>query len=220
MAIKINYDNRSALSWWQKYSRLPSADEYAHFIERFKENNVGGWGFHECLNFETKKQSPLQIYLPPTCIPSKELGNDEFMIFSFTYKSDPDMPASIIGVHAQAKIVNRHGTKRTNSPLFLSGSPLTFHANAPASMSTLIYPVIPYTFDDGRHTPPYQRWGSGRRYLEPQHAKNIIIDALKAAREALRNKDQGAQAQTAFDRQIAVLEAIRDRYWPKKPLRR
>ena len=110
IAIKIHFDHRNDLPPHLKYSRPATAAEHQEFLE-----GIGGNGFHECLNFRIPKQGSVRTYLPPTCIPAKDKLNDEFVIFSFTYQQDPDMPPSIVGVHGRARIFGRDGRPRKDS---------------------------------------------------------------------------------------------------------
>ncbi len=146
IAIKINYDNRydnHPPLWWKRYTSLPSPEQYKEFVDRYNNDHVGGHGFHECLNFYKDKGNPVQIYLPPTCFPAAHLHNEDLVIFSFTYKSDPYESASIVGVHAQTRIVSdRDGTKRGAHQQFSTNkrnrNPFTFHAESCADLSTLM----------------------------------------------------------------------------------
>lgn len=224
MAMKINYDNRPRLPDHLKYTTQPTADEYKRFIENFEENNTGGNGFHECMNFQNLENQPMRIYIPPTCRPSREKENNEFIIFSFTYASDPEKPSRIIGVHAGAHMVcnEDRGIARTSVDYFGEQQPfgtLCYHAEAPSELSTYFYSPIEYDFRAGRHTRAYTVWGNGRRYLngkgfehDPSYALNIIGDALEQTRQL--SKNPGSTPPFLIQRQIDVLERIRRRYFP------
>lgn len=97
IAIKIHFDHRNDLPCYLKYSRPATAAEHAEYLARFKEEKKGGNGFHECLNFSIPESGPVRIYLPSTCRPGIDRLNDEFVIFSFTYKKDPDMQPQSLG---------------------------------------------------------------------------------------------------------------------------
>jgi hypothetical protein len=92
MAIKINYDRRASLPAGLKYSRLATTQENNEYLKLYQGKGIGGDGFHECLNFFISDNKPVRIYFPPTCRPDKKTIGDEFVIFSFTYASDPERP--------------------------------------------------------------------------------------------------------------------------------
>ncbi len=177
IAIKIHYDHRQSLQRHLKYSKLPTADEYNEYLELYNDG-VGGQGFHECLNFAIS-DGVVKMYLPPTCLPAQERLDDEFVIFSFTYKGDREMPARIVGVHAGAKILNRDGVSRTEIEA-VDGidEPFSYHAESPENLATLFTPPIDYDFKVGIHTPRYKNWGNGLRNIEEDHARNIILNAF------------------------------------------
>ena len=83
LAIKTNYDNRQSLPPHLKYSRLPTFKEYNRYLKRFHEENIGGNGFHECLNFAIPENgnSNVNFYIPPTCLPKSDSSEDELVIF-------------------------------------------------------------------------------------------------------------------------------------------
>ncbi|MFG7103516.1 protein NO VEIN domain-containing protein [Burkholderia pseudomallei] len=209
-AIKIHYDHRSSLAPHLKYSIVPGKDEYAEYSRLYHEDGVGGNGFHECVNFAVGESDTVQFYLPPTCIPGTSRQDDEFVFFSFTYKGDQELSAHVVGVHAGACIVNGQGEVR-RKPAQIDGiEPLVYHAEAPADLVTLITPTLAYDVRDGVYTPVYQSWGYGRRYIDENHAANIIRDAVKQAARAL--DAAGESERVALQRQIEVLRRISDRY--------
>lgn len=80
-AIKIHYDHRASLAAHLKYSTLPSLDEYNEYLALFREQGIGGNGFHECLNFSIPESEPVRFYLPPTSMPAKSKIGDDFVFF-------------------------------------------------------------------------------------------------------------------------------------------
>lgn len=171
IAMKVHYDHRPSLPEHLKYSRPPTLAEYQEYLTLFRSKGIGGEGFHECLNFAIPDEAPVKIYLPPTCLPDEKHLNEEFVIFSFTYKQDPEMPACIVGVHAGARIINKDGIERLGVEQIEGIDFFFYHAEAPADLVTLITPAIQYDFREGRFTPAYKSWGYGLRYLKEEHAK-------------------------------------------------
>jgi hypothetical protein len=212
IAIKIHYDHRRSLAQHLKYSTLPTAKEYNEYLELHRKEGVGGNGFHECLNFSVPENGVVQMYLPPTCLPAQEKLDEEFVIFSFTYKGDKEMPARIVGVHAGARILNRDGVPRIGMEN-IDGieEPFFYHAEAPENLVTLFIPPIEYDFHDGIYTPSYQNWGFGLRNIKEEHAKNIITAALKAAKEDISQAK--ISKREILEHQIYVLNEIDRKYF-------
>lgn len=225
MAIKINYDNRPRLPAHLKYTDQPTREEYEHFLRLFEEKNTGGNGFHESLNFRIIEGEPLRVYIPPSCRPSKDNEKDEFLIFSFTYSTDPHLPFHIVGVHGGARFLcnEDNGIERADVIHYAETNKLCYHVEAPADLSTYFYAPVPYDWRSDRHTPVYKKkWGNGRRYLngeqfeeEPEFAANIIEDALTQARALLQ--EPAGIPEFLVDRQIQVLKRIQQRYFGNTP---
>ena len=210
VAIKIHYDARTSLGPDLKYSCLPTKEEYEEMHRLYVDEQIGGNGFHECVNFAVARSDTVQFYLPPTSLPGQNYEGEEFVFFSFTYKGSKDMSARLVGVHAGARLVAREGLAR--GPEFdIDGiEQLFYQAEAPSDLVTLITPPLPYDKSDGRYTPVLKQWGFGRRYIEEQHAANIVRDAIAQATAAL----DGASIvqQQLLERQLAVLQSIDARY--------
>lgn len=209
-AIKIHYDARTSLAPELKYSRLPTREEYAAMHQLYLDKQIGGNGFHECVNFAVGRSDTVQFYLPTTSLPARKYENEEFLIFSFTYKGNADMSARIVGVHAGARLVNRDGRMRGAGYEIEGVEPLFYHAEAPADLVTLITPPLPYDKRDGLFTPVLAQWGFGRRYIGQQHAANIVRAAIAQATAALDGA--GIAQQQLLQRQLAVLRRIDARY--------
>ena len=218
ITIKVHYDHRPALAPHLKYSRTPTSEEYNEYLDRFHEDGIGGGGFHECLNYAIPDEEGVRIYLPPTCLPAKKKLEEEFVIFSFIYAEDDDieMRSHIIGVHAGARYLSRDGIVRPDIEQIEGIDALTFHAEAPSDMVTLFNPPLYYNCKDGIYTPPYGRWGYGLRYIEKEHAQNIIDDSLERAKEELLRSTKTKKM--AINRQIEVLNRIKDRYFLSEEL--
>lgn len=224
-AVKIHYDHRQALPAHLKYSTLPSLAEYNEYLALFRDQDIGGNGFHECLNFAIPEVEPVRFYLPPTCIPASSRIDDEFVIFSFTYKGDQSLSAHVVGVHAGARLLSAEagGLPRDHHNRIEGVEPLQYHAEAPGDLVTLFNPPLPYTSSEGLYTPKYKIWGYGLRYIEEQHASRIISSSLTAARMAL--PDATTSQAIMIQRQIDVLLRIAARYQievapPEQPGRR
>lgn len=211
IAIKIHYDHRKSLPPHLKYSKVPSAKEYDDYLKLHREENVGGNGFHECLNYFIPASGRVQMYLPPTCIPGQNRIDEEFVIFSFTYKTDPEMPSCIVGVHAGATVLGSAPRRKDVSRIEGVEEPLIYHVEAPQSLVTLFSPPIKYDYRDGKYTPKYQIWGNGLRNMEASHAENIIKEALRSAKSEI----SGAKVskREVLERQIEVLSEIGRRYF-------
>ena len=212
VAYKIHYDHRPSLTPYLKYSVVATAKEYDKYLKRYRNEKVGGNGFHECLNFAVGGDGAVRFYLPPTCMPAQGSLSDEFVFFSFTYRGDAQLPAHVVGVHAGAHVLSTkvEGLLR-GAPFEIDGvEPLVYHAQAPADLVTLLNPPLPYVVRDGRYMPPLERWGNGLRYLTKAHASNIIQDAMRGALAALKSSD--ISRAEVLERQIEVLQRISDRY--------
>jgi hypothetical protein len=206
MAIKVHYDHRRSLPTELKYSKAVTESEHAEYL-RLHEEGIGGEGFHECLNYFIPENGPVRMYLPPTCIPGENTINDDFLIFSFTYGGDQEMPSRIIGVHGEAHLLNRKGLVRPEP----NEIQLSYHIEADADFVTLFPSPLRYNLGAGRYTPRYQRWGFGLRYIEKTHAKNIILDQLRTVESELAsNLDESRGA--VLEREVVVLNRIYDRY--------
>jgi hypothetical protein len=212
IAIKIHYDHRAALAPHLKYTCPPnSAAEYEEYLRLFREEGIGGDGFHECMNFARSEDGPVKIYLPPGYIPAEDRISDELVIFTFTYHGDREMPSRVIGVHAHARVVDRDGAVRLDVPPLEGIGPFFYHAEAPPEIVTLFNSAPKYDFRAGRHTPTYRLWGNGLRHLTPRNAKNIVDDASEAAREALQTAH--GPRRLAIEQEIEVLQRITERYF-------
>lgn len=214
VAIKIHYDHRSELPRHAKYSLVPSLEEYNDYLDLYNEDDIGGNGFHECINFATAQTDTVKFYLPPTCMPGEERRNnhDEFMFFSCTYGGDQDLPAHIVGIHAGARLVTPPDGVTRDPPFVIDGlnPQLKFHAESPADLVTLI-PPLEYDVRAGIYMPFYEVWGNGRRYIEEEHAGNIVRDAFNKALVTLKEA-VGDSEKAAIERQIDVLRRINARY--------
>ncbi len=205
IAIKIHFDHRNDLPPHLKYSRPATAAEHAEYLARYNQQGLGGNGFHECLNFRMPESGPVRIYLPPTCIPGIHRLNDEFVIFSFTYQQDPDMPPAIVGVHGRARIFGREGRPRTDAPNIPGIGRISFHAEAQAEYSTLFLPPVIYNREDERHTPPNFKH-SLMNLDQGDYAQHILQDAYDGAMAALQ--DAVGPARFVIERELRVLQNI------------
>jgi len=213
VALKIHYDHRKSLPSYLKYSKVPTRDEYQEYLDLYNDEGVGGDGFHECLNFSIFEDQPAKIYLPPTCIPNNKDSDEEFVFFSFTYKNDKELPSCIVGVHAAARLkaISRQSIERHDIEPLSGSDRFHYHAESPSELTTLITPPIQYGLKDGIYTPRFERWGYGLRYLDEQNALNILDAALSGA-QARFPFALGSEA-IVLERQISVLETIRERYF-------
>lgn len=210
IGIKIHYDNRPELSRETKYSKLPTRNEYQHYVRLYEDEGKGGHGFHECLNFFVASDGSVRFYLPPTCFPSAGDDND-FVVFSFTYKTDEEWPNYLIGVHAGAEIVaGRDGIRRPRAERIRGMDPLVYHGEAPSDLVTLFSTPLKYNIEDARYSPKLERWGFGLRNIEQEHVENILSDALANAERAVLG-ETGARGDL-IRREIAVLRKIIQRY--------
>lgn len=212
IAIKIHYDHRKSLPSYLKYSKVPTPEEYQEYLDLYHKEGIGGEGFHECLNFCVHDDRSAKVYLPPTCIPNDKYASEEMVFFSFTYKYDKELPSNIVGVHAGAKLrsVGREAIERDDIDPIEGADRFHYHAEAPSDLTTLITPPIEYDFKDGVYTPKFSTWGYGLRYITEDQAANIIRRALAGANERLLNS-KGSEL-LVLQREIAVLDAIRERY--------
>ena len=207
VAIKINYDDRE-LPVESKYAVEVNHDDYKRILERFENEGTGGQGFHECLNFQIGEEFPVRAYLPPTGIP-KDLG-EEYVIFSFTYQSDPSVPSAVLGVHAAANLINKDGVTRPGIRRVSGADEFTYHIEAEPEFVTLFQLPLPYDHRSGRYTPSFKTWGFGLRYMKPSHAANILSDALA---KGARDLKIGSESYRLFvERGINVIDRIRTSY--------
>ena len=212
IALKIHYDHRKELAPHLKYSMLPTAKQYKEYLELYRNEGRGGDGFHECLNFKISDSEPTKIYIPPTCLPATSNIDEEFIIFSFTYKSDKELSSRIVGIHAGARLLNNEpgGIDRIDGMHIDGIDALNYHAEAPSRLTTLIYPAIKYDLGQGIHTKVYDRWGFGLRYLDEFHAEKIVADARSLASAELEKSS--ISERQIIQREIEVLDRIADRY--------
>ena len=217
MAMKIHYDHRKSLPSYLKYSKVPSEDEYNEYLALY-ESGVGGQGFHECLNFAIPETGNVKIYFPPTCLPSQNLVNEEFIIFSFTYKQDQELPSVVLGVHAGVSIDNLEGIIRSDYKIDGGVEDLFYHASSDSDLTTLFTSPLSYNFKEGIYTPVYRSWGYGNRYVEERHALNMLNAAYDNAKNShiLANGTK----KIVVEREIYVLENILQRYFGIKPEKR
>lgn len=206
MAIKVHYDHRPSLPIELKYSTAVTKREHDEYL-RLHAQGVGGEGFHECLNYFIPESGPVRMYLPPTCLPAEDMINDEFVIFSFTYGTDQEMPSRVVGVHGSAHLLNKDGLVRPES----NEVQIFYHVEADADFVTLFPSPLEYSVRDGKYTRAYNRWGFGLRYITSGHAENIISDRLRIAeRELASNFDESSRS--VMEREVFVLRNIYDRY--------
>lgn len=210
VAIKINYDDRQ-LPVESKYAVAANLEEHKRYCARFGKDGTGGNGFHECLNFQIREDAPVQAYMPPTCIP-KDM-EDEYVIFSFTYKNDPAMPSVVLGVQGAATLLSKDGIPRLGVPHIRGVDKLTYYVEAEPDFVSLFSSPLPFDRKNGRYAPT-AKWGNGLRYLEPKHAANILNDALLSG---TKNLKVGSKSYRAFvEREIEVINRINARYGLKK----
>ncbi len=207
IAIKIHYDHRSSLPAELKYSKPVTGREHEEYLDLF-EQGIGGEGFHECLNYFIPENGPVRMYLPPTCVPGANSISDEFVIFSFTYVGDQEMPSRIVGVHGGAQILNRNGLPRIER----NEVDLVYHVEAPSELVTLFPSPLQYNSPDGRYTPSYRLWGYGLRYIDKSHAANIVFDQLDVARNELIDLADESK-RIVVEREVLILENIAARYF-------
>lgn len=214
VAIKIHYDHRRSVAQYLKYSKVPTPEEYKEYLDLYYEEGIGGEGFHECLNFSVHDGSSAKIYLPPTCIPSDNYSGEEMVFFSFTYKYDKELPSHIVGVHAAARLksIGRQAIKRYDIEALEGADQFHYHAEAPSDFTTLITPPIEYDFKDGVYTPKFVSWGYGLRYITKKQAASIVNKALAGANGRLLTS-KGTET-LVLQREISVLDAIKERYFP------
>ncbi|HAT49873.1 MAG: hypothetical protein HQL07_14365 [Nitrospirae bacterium] len=206
--VKFHHDHRRSLPTHLKYSRQATANEYQAFRNLYK-GGEGGDGFHECMNFSINGQECVKIYLPPTCEIRKEIINNEFVIFSFTYVGNGTFPPCIVGVHAGVKIVNlENGIIRNDVPKNPSYGALTYHAEARPELVTLFSTPIPYDCTQGIFTPIYEMWGSGRREIGKEHAKAILKEAYS---NIFKTKDISLLKKEILGRELKVINDIYSR---------
>lgn len=211
IGIKIHYDHRPSLPIHLKYSKAPTAKEYNEYKILHRSEGIGGDGFHECLNFSISDHDKVKIYLPPGYTPSQGRISEDFVIFSFTYKSDREMPSHIIGVHAGVTILEKQKVREDTSKIEGIDDQLSYHAEAPQNLTTIFSTPIIYDFYDGNYTPKYKKWGNGLRILDESHASNIINEALRTAKEEIIGAN--VSKREVLDRQINVLNEIKSLYF-------
>ena len=212
IAVKIHYDHRAELPPHLKYSRIPTQNEYKQYLSLYRDEGIGGEGFHECLNFSILEDGSVQVYFPPGYIPAKDRLDKDFVVFSFTYQGDRELGSRIVGVHGDVHFLNSDGVKRHNVLPIVGTEPLFYHAEAPSSLTTLLLPPVVYDVKAGVYLPKLQFWGNGLRNLEQKHAEKIINDALANARNLL--PDAQGSLRLAIERELDVLGAIQKRYFP------
>jgi hypothetical protein len=210
MAMKIHYDHRQRLPAHLKYSDIPRDTEYQGYLDLFRDEGIGGEGFHECLNFN-KAEDPVRIYLPPGYRPMASRLTEEFVIFSFTYQRDRELPSRIVGVHAGVRILPVEGIWRKDIHQIQGADPLDYQAEAPAELTTLLNPALRYNPQEGIYTPAYPRWGNGLRFITEENARRIVNDALGLAIESLPSLATSEVSTT--EAEIEVLDSINDRYF-------
>lgn len=217
LASKIHYDHRKRLPLHLKYSKVLTQNEYDSFLQLYYDEGIGGEGFHECLNFN-KSCDNVKIYLPPGYIPNETVCKDELLLFSFTYKGDKELPARVIGVHANVRILNRKGSgiKRRNINLDKDIPDLCYHAVSPSNMSTLFSSPLEYNFKEGKYTPIYAAWGNGLRYLDNSHAISILNNALEKAKENHLIEKSKSKIQF-IEEEIEVISKILNELFGVKP---
>lgn len=209
LTVKIHYDHRE-LPAHNKYSRPANVEEYDEYEA---PGDQGGEGFHECMNFMHREDEPVKIYLPPTAIPGDDKAGDDFVIFWCTYKADHELPARIVGVHGGATFAKNpiRGVVRRDVE-HLSGlhDKWVYHATAPEELTTLFVPPLPYDVSDGRYMPVLKSWGNGRRYIDEQHAANILSDAMRDAKQRLDRAPDSEKM--VVRREVEVILNLADRY--------
>jgi hypothetical protein len=52
MIARINYDFRESLGEHEKYTTMATLSEHNQKVRLFEEFEIGGLGFHECVNFK------------------------------------------------------------------------------------------------------------------------------------------------------------------------
>ncbi|MBU2512144.1 DUF3883 domain-containing protein [bacterium] len=215
-AMKIHYDHRNTLPTHLKYSKSATAKEYNEYMYAYENDGIGGAGFHECMNFKFSSSNKLKFYIPPRHFPNlKNVENGNCCIFSITYGDDPQLPWHIVGVHARCELYQRNGLKRQDvkTPVGI-GWPYEYQAEAYSEYSTLFCSPVSYSIKAGRHTPILSQWGNGLRYLEEEHAKNIVNDAFVNA-QALQ-KNSGKAESIVIERQLEVLQNLHEYYFNSK----
>lgn len=214
IAVKFHYDHRASLPHYLKYSREPTVEEYQHVLNLYYNEGIGGEGFHECLNFNKYHTDHTKVYLPPGYIPAADKCNDGLIIFSFTYKEDKELPASIIGIHAGVSILSREqgGIERKDIKAIKEIGNLCYHATAPNTLTTLFSTPLEYNFKEGNYTPIYRSWGNGLRYIEESHAIRILKNALRNAIESYK-KEKSKEKLQYIQEEINVITTILKSYF-------
>jgi hypothetical protein len=212
MAAKFHYDHRVTLPHYLKYSRESTTEEYQQVLDLYYEEGIGGEGFHECLNFNKAGAGETKIYLPPGYVPASDKCDNDFIIFSFTYKGDKELPSHVIGVHANVSILSREGIKRKNTKPIEDIGDLTYHAIAPSNLSTLFSTPLFYDFKEDKYTPAFKSWGNGLKYITEKHAINILQDALNNAIE-LHKEEKCQEKNQYLEEEINVISSILRTYF-------
>lgn len=215
IAVKIHYDHRTRLPYHLKYSCVPTTEEYQEYLDFYESDKEGGNGFHECLNFALKNEhDEYKIYLSPTCLPAGKYADEEFVIFYFTYKSDYELSASLIGVHGCVHFLNMDGIYREEGTIPGIKDRLFYQATTTGQLGTLFSSPLPYDFREGEYTPAYQSWGNGLRYIKDEHAQKILIDAFAEADKKIKNASDSERI--IIQDEIDVLNKISIKYFGKK----
>lgn len=225
IAVKIHYDHRARLPYHLKYSCVPTTEEYQEYLDCYESDKEGGNGFHECLNFALKSEhDEYKIYLSPTCMPAGKYADEEFVIFYFTYKSDHELSASLIGVHGCVHFLNMHGIYREEGAIPGIKDRLFYQATTTGQLGTLFSSPLPYDFRKGEYTPEYQSWGNGLRYIKDEHAQKILLDAYAEADKKIKNASESERI--IIQHEIGILNKISIKYFgeelgvgePEKPV--
>lgn len=219
MLMRVNYDNRDGLDPHERYSKPVTKHLNDKFSARYEDYKIGGYGFHEGLNFAACNDGRVRIYIPPKP-PSESKIDDDFVIFTFTYASEPGEGRNrIIGVQAGATIHHRdYKTLRPNQ--YGHFVKIAYQASAPVDLCTLFLTPsgVPPAFEESRHLPTNYRWGMGHRYFyandktEITHLHNILNDAHKAAKATVI-KGANAAIRKYAAREVAIINRILRKYF-------
>jgi hypothetical protein len=98
--------------------------------------------------------------------------NEEYVIFSFTYRNDRASPSTVLGVHGAASLVSKDGVRRPGIRPILGVDNLTYHVEAEPDFVTLFSSPLPFESTSGRYAPP-ARW-HGLRYLAQLASGNVF----------------------------------------------
>lgn len=184
IAVKIHEDTRDYLPSYMKYSQQPlNEKEYETFLNKGEEGK-GGLGFHECMNFKVCQDNSVKFYLPPGYTPSLKNNNGLFIIVWISYS-----PHRILGIQYNSKIFSDDLEHiRDDSSFKYKETPLVYHGETTAENSILF--CSPMELKIPRHIHKFQRWGSGLRYLDLRHIKNIVIDRMKLLQKKLNSFEE------------------------------